>query len=117
MMMNRSFWLYLLIIILLYFIWGNVFSDYNAVNQIVFNFAVFYPCGLLAGMNGLPKSRRSVIAAALVFNLFTYLLAYAYALPFNIALMLIDFASMFVILALALYIGARNGKKTEDRQY
>lgn len=120
--MRLSFWRYQLILVLLYFFWSIFFTSPTPTifSQIAFNFAVFYPVGLLAGhQNQKGDTKKNILEvcfAALVFNLLTYGLAYLGGITFqewsqNWSLVLIDFLSMFLLIGLGMIFGDRLRKK------
>lgn len=108
--MGRNFWRYQIILLLLFFLWGGFFTSGTILNQIGFNFAVFYPVGLYAGYRMDPHGVSELYAAAVVFNAFTYGLAYASggleALP-NLVLIGIDFLSMAIVAGIGFAMGRR----------
>ncbi len=121
MIKHGSFWLYLLILLLLYIIWGDLFNSYELINdeslisQIVFNFAVFYPVGLLAGVSRRPVRWGVALGAGLFFNIWTYLMVLIYQVSVSIGTVAVDFISMFAILFIGIYVGTR-GKKQKGVQ-
>ena len=108
--MGRDFWRYQIILFLLFFLWGGFFTAGTILNQIGFNFAVFYPVGLYAGYRRDRDRLGELYAAVLIFNLFTYALAYSdgglQALP-DLALIGIDFLSMAVITGIGFAMGRK----------
>lgn len=108
--MGRSFWHYQLILFSLFFLWGGFFTSGTFLNQIGFNFAVFYPLGMYAGYRKKPNGIQEVYGAALGFNLFTYAVAFLggglAALP-GVSLSGVDFLSMALVLGIGITMGRR----------
>lgn len=110
----RYFWRYQLVLILLYLLWGNFFTTGGIINQVGFNFAVFYPVGFWAGYTDSIENFREAFAAVIVFNIITYLIAIFSGLPMGPWVMIgVDFFSMFVIVTLGILIG-RKAKPVAD---
>lgn len=106
--MKSVFWRYLLLLSLLYIFWGEFFAAGGVLNQLTLNFAIFYPLGFLVGYRRHYESLRSAYYAALIFNLFSYLMASLLQVPFENGLMiLIDYLSLFIFLKVGMYIGLR----------
>lgn len=110
--MNFAFWRYLLILILLYLFWGDFFVSGGILNQLVFNFAVFYPLGFLVGYRYKHENLGSAYLASLIFNLLSYLIAVLFEFPINSwIIVVIDFTSLVVFLNIGMYIGRRTQTK------
>lgn len=106
--MNFAFWRYQLILSLLLIFWGDFFISGGILNQLALNFAIFYPLGFLVGYRGNREDPLTAYIAALVFNLFSYLMAYVVAFPIESWLIVVvDFASLFVYLQVGIYFGRR----------
>ncbi len=110
--MNFAFWRYQLILSLLFLFWGEFFVSRGILNQLTFNFAIFYPLGFLVGYRRRHEDLRSAYLAALIFNLLSYLLAYLADVPIGSwTLVILDFTSLIVILNIGNYIGLRAQSK------
>lgn len=111
-LMNFAFWRYLLILILLYLFWGDFFVSGGILNQLVFNFAVFYPLGFLVGYRYKYENLGSAYLAAFIFNLLSYLIAVLFEFPIDSwIIVVIDFTSLVVFLNIGMYIGRRTQTK------
>ncbi|GBG57528.1 hypothetical protein SPFL3101_02879 [Sporomusaceae bacterium FL31] len=91
----------------LYFLWGEFFPEPTIVNQIIFNFALFYPVGFLNGYFKDPGGVLRVLPIAFLFNIMTYVLAFAVNVKIPLLLAALDFVTMFVFLYLGILIGRR----------
>ena len=104
--MNYAFWRYQLILSLLFVFWGEFFDSGGILNQLVFNFSLFYPLGFLVGYRSKYENLRTAYLAAFIFNLLSYLIAYLVEVPIESwALIVLDFASVVVYLHIGMYIG------------
>ena len=63
--MNSAFWRYQIILTLLLIFWGDFFVSGGLLNQLAFNFALFYPLGFLVGYGPKLENRRTAYVAAL----------------------------------------------------
>jgi len=105
-----SFWRYQLILVLLYIFWSQIFTVENLANQIVFNFAVFYPVGFLGGYR--KENKLSLLGAVLVFNSLTYLLVFLTGSRIENWLSVpLDFISLIIFLEVGYYFGKLMSKK------
>lgn len=110
--MNSAFWRYLLILSLLYFIWGEFFVSGGVINQLVFNFAVFYPLGFLVGYRPRIETVRSATIAAFSFNSLSYLIASLSGIPIESwTMVMLDFISVGFFLKAGMMIGQRAQSK------
>ena len=110
--MNSVFWRYQLILSLLYIFWGGFFVSGGTLNQLAFNFALFYPLGFLVGYRRKYEDFRTAYLAALTFNLLSYLIAGL--VEFRVEswmLVVLDFVSLVVFLNIGMYIGRRAQSK------
>lgn len=106
--MNFAFWRYQLILSILLIFWGGFFVSGGILNQLALNFAIFYPLGFLVGYRRKHEDPRTAYIAALLFNLFSYLLAYVVEFPIESWLIVVlDFASLIVYLQVGMYFGHR----------
>lgn len=102
-------WHYAMVLVGLYFIWGEFFPEPIWINQVVFNFALFYPVGFISGYFKDPGGIQRVIRISFVFNLMTYVLAIAARVKIPFYLAGIDFLTM----VLFIYLGTLMGKRIE----
>ncbi|AFQ44641.1 hypothetical protein [Desulfosporosinus meridiei] len=110
--MNLAFWRYLLILSLLFIFWGEFFDSGGTLNQLAFNFALFYPVGFLVGYRGKSENLSSAYIAAFLFNLLSYLIAYLVEFPIESWLIVVaDFTSLVVYLNIGIYVGRRAQSK------
>lgn len=110
--MNYAFWRYQLFLSLLYIFWGEFFVSGGILNQVAFNFSLFYPLGFLVGYRAKYEQVRSAYLAAFTFNLFSYLIAMITEYPIGSwILVVIDFVSLVVFLNVGMYIGRRAQSK------
>ncbi|MDA8227357.1 MAG: hypothetical protein M0T74_06565 [Desulfitobacterium hafniense] len=111
--MKFRYWHYFGILFLLYFWWGGFFTSESLANQLVFNFAVFYPVGLLDGYyrakNGI-KQWISVFLSAFIFNAVSYLLVLWTEIDLSWNTVVLDFLTMFLIVYLGMIVGKRSIK-------
>lgn len=106
--MNFAFWRYQLILSLLLLFWGDFFISGGILKPLALNYAIFYPLGFLVGYRSYCEDPRTAYLAALVFNLFSYLMAYVVAFPIESWLIVgVDFVSLFVYLQVGIYFGRR----------
>lgn len=104
--MNSAFWRYQLILLSLYFIWGEFFTAGGILSQLAFNFALFYPVGFLAGYRRRIESPHMAYLAAFLFNLLSYFIAGLAGVPFESWIMvIIDFLSLFFFLLVGTLMG------------
>ena len=110
--MRLTFWRFQLILLVLYFFWGNFFTGGGLISQIVYNFAVFYPVGFLEGYWPAPSGKWTVLAAAMVFNVMSYLVAVlaAMVLP-GWPIVVIDYVSMAAFILIGKWMGHRLAQK------
>lgn len=108
---NLKPWHFGLLLFAFYLFWGGIFTEVSIAEQIVFNFAVFYPAGFIAGYFKTRSRAQDVYVAGFLFNLLTYGLAFAGGQQLNLLLVGIDFSSMF----LCIFIGILVGKRTESK--
>ncbi|TGE32272.1 hypothetical protein [Desulfosporosinus sp. Sb-LF] len=109
--MNFAFWRYQLLLTVLFLFWGGFFVTGGALNQIAFNFAVFYPLGFLVGYRPQVENERTAFLAALLFNLLSYVVARASAISIQSWIVVIDYMSLFIFLKAGLIIGHRAQSK------
>lgn len=106
--MNSTYWRYLLLLCLLYIFWGEFFIAGGVLNQLAINFALFYPLGFLVGYRHRYENLRIAYLTAVIFNLFSYVLAYVEKIRIESwIIVVIDFVSLFMILRVGAYIGQR----------
>ncbi len=110
--MNFAFWRYLLILSLLFILWGEFFIEGGVFNQLVFNFAIFYPIGFLVGYRPRFETIRSAYVAAYSFNILSYLVASFAGIPFgSLIIVVLDFLSVGFYLKLGMIMGQRAQSK------
>jgi len=110
--MNFSYWRYLLILSLLFIIWGEFFVSGGVLNQLAFNFAIFYPVGFLVGYRPQVENIRSAYIAAFTFNTLSYLVAIISEIPIESwTLVILDFGSVGLFLKAGMIIGQRSQSK------
>lgn len=110
--MRLSFWRYQLILASLYLLWSGFFTMPSILSQVAFNFAVFYPVGVLAGYNNRSNGTKDVYMAAVLFNLITYWIAYLGGIIVqDWVLVIVDFLSVAVLVGIGIIIGKRLRKK------
>ena len=106
--MRLSFWRYEAILFLLYFLWSGVFTAQTYLCQAAFNFAVFYPVGVLAGYFPKKGGIGQILLAAFIFDLLTYGLLYLGGLSVSDwGLVALDFISMILLTLIGVAIGGR----------
>lgn len=106
--MNAAFWRYQLLLALLYIVWIDFFTSGGVLNQLVFNFALFYPIGYLAGYRRYFEDLRSAYLAAFSFNLISYLIIYMAGIPIESWIIVpVDFVSLMFFLKVGMIIGQR----------
>lgn len=110
--MNTAFWRYLLILSLLFIIWGEFFISGGVLNQLAFNFAIFYPLGFLVGYRPKMQDIRTAYLAAVVFNIFSYVVASISDIPIESwTMVVLDFASVGILIKAGITIGHRSQSK------
>lgn len=110
--MNFAFWRYQLILSLLFIFWGEFFVSGGILNQLIFNFALFYPLGFLVGYRQKYEDLNTAYLASITFNLLSYLLAYFVEFPIESwTIVVLDFASLVAFLNIGMYIGRRSQAK------
>lgn len=110
--MNFAYWRYLLILSLLFIIWGEFFVSGGVLNQLTFNFAIFYPLGFLVGYRSRLENMRSAYIAAFSFNILSYLVASISEVPIESwTLVVLDFVSVGFFLKAGMIIGKRSQSK------
>ena len=110
--MNSVFWRYQLILGLLLIIWSEFFISGGVLNQLAFNFALFYPVGFFAGYRRHFEDPRSAYHAAFSFNLLSYLIASMGGIPIeSLTIVAVDFVSLFFFLKVGTIIGQRAQSK------
>lgn len=106
--MRSGFWRYQLIMIVLFIFWSNFFVSGGVLNQVTFNFAVFYPLGFLVGYRSNVENLRSAYFSALLFNCTSYVLAVAAGIPMlDWKLIVSDFLSLIFVLEIGRMVGKR----------
>jgi len=105
--MNFAFWRYQLLLTVLFLFWGEFFDSGGALNQLAFNFAVFYPLGFLVGYRPRFENERTAYLAAFLFNLLSYLVAQLLAIPIESWIVVLDYISLFIFLKAGVIIGQR----------
>lgn len=103
-------WHFGLLIFAFYLFWSEYFTDLSIALQIIFNFAVFYPAGFLAGYFSTRSRLQDVFLIGFLFNCLTYGLAFAGGQSVMLENVGVDFISM----GLCIYIGVLIGKRTAD---
>lgn len=99
-----SFWRYQVILLLLFIFWSQFFTDEAMANQLVFNFAVFYPVGFLGGYR--KENKFSLFGAVLIFNSLTYLFVFLTGGRIEDWLIVpIDFSSLAIFTGIGYFIG------------
>jgi hypothetical protein len=101
-------WHYAFALVSLYFIWGEFFPEPTFINQMVFNFALFYPIGFMNGYFKDPGGVIAVFRMCILFNLMTYVLVFAAGQKVPWLLAGVDFVTMFLFLYLGILMGKRN---------
>ncbi|KUO71829.1 MAG: hypothetical protein APF81_03700 [Desulfosporosinus sp. BRH_c37] len=110
--MNLAYWRYLLILSLLFIIWGEFFVSGGVLNQLAFNFAIFYPLGFLVGYRYPRENIRSAYIAAFSFNILSYLIASISGIPIESwTMVVVDFVSVGFFLKAGMIIGQRARSK------
>lgn len=78
------------------------------LNQLTFNFAVFYPLGFLVGYRPRLENLRSAYLAAFLFNCLSYLFAGISGIPIESwTMVVLDFISFIVFLKIGTIMGQR----------
>jgi len=110
--MNLAFWRYQLILSFLYIFWGEFFVTGGMLNQLAFNFSIFYPLGFLVGYRPKYEDLRTAYLAAIIFNILSYLTASLVEYPIDsLVLVVLDFLSLVVFLNLGMFFGRRAQSK------
>lgn len=110
--MNSAFWRYFLILCLLFIFWGEFFVSDGVLNQLAFNFALFYPLGFLVGYRSPLENLRTAYIAALAFNTMSYVVAGVSGIPLESwTMVVIDFISLTFFLQVGTIIGKRAQSK------
>ncbi len=110
--MNSAFWRYQIILTLLLIFWGDFFVSGGVLNQLAFNFALFYPLGFLVGYRPRLENRCTAYVAALLFNCSSYLLAFNSGVFIdNWTVIILDFVSLILFLEVGRIIGKRAQSK------
>ncbi len=110
--MNSVFWRYQLLLSLLFIIWGEFFVAGSTLNQLAFNFALFYPLGFLAGYRQQFEGLRTAYLAAFSFNLLSYLIASIGGIVIESwTIVAVDFVSLIFIIKAGTIIGQRAQSK------
>jgi len=110
--MNSAFWRYLLILSLLFIIWGEFFVAGGALNQLAFNFAIFYPLGFLVGYRHRLEIIPTAYIAAFSFNILSYIVASIMGIPIESWIMVVlDFGSVGLFLKAGMIVGQRQAKE------
>ena len=110
--MNSAFWRYQILLTLLFIFWGDFFVSGGLLNQLAFNFALFYPLGFLVGYRPKLENRRTAYVAALLFNCSSYLLALNSGVFIdNWTIVILDFVSLIFFLETGRIIGKRAQSK------
>ncbi len=110
--MNSTFWRYPLILSLLFIFWGEFFLAGGVLNQLAFNFAIFYPLGFLVGYRPQYENIRSAYIVAFLFNSLSYLIASIAGIPIESwMLVIIDYVSVGFYLKAGMFIGQRAKSK------
>ncbi|MHB8076136.1 hypothetical protein [Desulfosporosinus fructosivorans] len=110
--MNKTFWRYLLVLSLLYIIWGEFFVSGGVLSQLAFNFAIFYPLGFLVGYRPRFENIRVAYISAFSFNILSYLIATISGIPIESwAMAVLDFISVGFFLKAGMSIGQRAQSK------
>jgi hypothetical protein len=111
--MKSDFWRYQLILTILFVFWSNFFVTGSFLDQLVFNFALFYPLGFLVGYRSNFENRRIAYFSAFLFNCSSYVLAIASGVPIqDWKIVIFDFVSVIFILE----IGRIKGKHANHNQ-
>lgn len=112
--MNSAFWRYQLILSLLFIIWGEFFVSGGVLNQLVFNFAIFYPLGFLVGYRPQFENIRSAYIAAFSFNSLSYLVATISEVQIESwTMVVLDFVSVGFLFKAGMIMGQRAQSKEE----
>lgn len=102
-------WHYAMVLMSLYFIWGEFFPEPTFINQVIFNFALFYPIGFMNGYFEDAGGALPVFRMAILFNLMTYGLVILAGISIPLLLAGVDFLTLFLFL----YLGIVMGKRTK----
>jgi hypothetical protein len=106
--MKSAFLRYILILSLLFIFWGQFFDSDGPLNQLAFNFALFYPLGFLVGYRPQQENLQSAYFSALVFNAVSYLVAGIAGIPIERwTLVILDFVSLLFFLKVGMIVGRR----------
>lgn len=106
--MNSAFRRYMVILILLFIIWGKYFVWSGFLNQIALNFAIFYPLGFWVGYRSQFENVRVAYATAFAFNILNYLLVIYLGVRIeDWATVVLDFVSVGFLIKIGLIMGRR----------
>lgn len=106
--MGSAFWRYQFILCLLFIFWGGFFVWGGLLNQLAFNYAIFYPIGFLVGYRFRLENIRVAYLSAFLFNCLTYLLAMINGIIVNDGILVfVDFASLFIFIKVGIFFGTR----------
>ncbi|AHF06661.1 hypothetical protein [Desulfitobacterium metallireducens] len=100
-------WYFGLFMFAFYLFWGGYFTDLSVASQIVFNFAVFYPAGFLAGYFSKRSRLRDVFLSGFLFNSLTYGLAFAGGQTVKLGYVGVDFITMILWIYIGIFVGKR----------
>ena len=104
--MKSDFWRYQIILTVLFIFWTGFFDTGGLLNQLVFNFALFYPLGFLIGFRPELESKSTAYISAFLFNCSSYVIAMASGIPIQSwFIVTIDFLSVLVILETGRIVG------------
>ena len=110
--MNSAFFRYLLLLSLLYIIWGEFFVSGGVLNQLALNFAIVYPLGFLVGDRPRTENIRSAYIATFSFNILSYLLASISGITIESwTMVVLDFVSIGFFLKVGMIMGHRAQSK------
>lgn len=104
--MESHFWRYQIILIVLYIFWSNFFDARGLLNQLVFNFALFYPLGFLVGYRSNLENLGTAYFSAFLFNSLSYVLAMSEGVLIQgWKIIIVDYLSVLIILEIGRIIG------------
>jgi len=102
----------MLILSLLFIIWGEFFVSGGVLNTLAFNFAIFIPLGFLVAARPQSENLRSAYLAAYSFNTLSYCLSSISGSPIeNWSLVVLDFVSVGFLLKVGMIMGQRTLSK------
>lgn len=90
-----------------YLFWGGYFTELSFATQIVFNFAIFYPAGFMAGYFSTRSRLRDVFLTGFLFNCLTYGLAFVGGQSIEVGYVGVDFISMCLWIYTGILVGKR----------